>query len=202
MESMPIVVLGFMLGMLHAADADHVVAVATIVGRERSLGGAARVGVLWGAGHTATLFVVGSAVIVLGLVIPPRLEQAMEFCVALMLMLLGVMTLSRRTLTTGHALRPVAIGVVHGLAGSAAVALLVLTQIREPAWAAACLLLFGVGTTAGMMLITLVIAFTCLRAHRLPRLGHGVQVIAGALSLALGGWMAWQLGVSDGLLIG
>lgn len=254
MESLPVVVVGFLLGMLHAADADHVVAVATIVGRERSIGGAARVGLLWGAGHTATVFAVGSAVILLGLVIPPRLEQAMEFCVALMLILLGVVTLSqvsklvRHTLTTAlaeglstsaaggagarlplptasamatpapaplarldrrwgglatyQALRPLAIGVVHGLAGSAAVALLVLTQIREPVWAVAYLLLFGIGTTAGMMFITCMVAFAFVRAQRLPVLSLGVQVVAGALSLALGGWMAWQLGVSDGLLTG
>ena len=256
MESLPVVVLGFVLGMLHAADADHVIAVATIVGRERSIGGAARVGLMWGAGHTFTVFVVGSAIIVFSLVIPPRLELAMEFCVALMLIVLGVVTLSqvsrlvRDTLTTAlaeglaapadgalaarvplgaplpaaasapgqapldrldlrwgrfatyQALRPLAIGVVHGLAGSAAVALLVLTQIRAPQWAVAYLLLFGIGTTAGMVLITCVVAFAFVRAQRMPVLSLGVQVVAGALSLALGGWMAWKLGVSDGLLIG
>lgn len=216
METMPVVLLGFLLGMLHAADADHVVAVATLIGRERSIGGAARLGLLWGAGHTAMVFAVGSAIILFSLVIPPRLEQAMEFCVALMLILLGVVTLSqlsrlvRDTLTASLAVgvsasagsgavvrwtfRPVAIGVVHGLAGSTAVALLVLTKIREPAWAVAYLLLFGIGTTAGMTLITGVIAHAFVRARRVLVLNVGAQLVAGALSLVFGGWMAWKLG--------
>jgi high-affinity nickel-transport protein len=269
-QSLPVVVLGFLLGMLHATDADHVIAVSTIVSRQRSVGGAARVGLLWGVGHTFTVFAVGSAIILFNLVIPPRLELAMEFCVALMLILLGVITLLwvrrhvRETLTSalaeglsehahdgpvgaadshahlhthgdyvhahehghgaaghGHtdtpvswldrhfggigvyqALRPLSIGIVHGLAGSAAVALLVLAQIREPAWAVAYLLLFGVGTTAGMMLITSLIAVPFLRSHRLPALNLGMQVVGGALSLGLGCYMAWRIGVSDGLFIG
>ena len=267
MQSLPVVVLGFLLGMLHATDADHVIAVSTIVSRQRSVGGAARVGMLWGVGHTLTVFAVGSAIILFNLVIPHRVEMAMEFGVALMLIVLGVITLSwvsrhvRGALTAtvaaglaehahdspasgahvhlhahgdyvhahkhghgaaehGHigtpvswldrhlggisayqALRPLSVGIVHGLAGSAAVALLVLAQIREPIWAVAYLLLFGVGTTAGMMLITSVIAVPFLRTHRLPGLNLGMQVVGGALSLGLGCYMAWRIGVSDGLFI-
>jgi ABC-type nickel/cobalt efflux system permease component RcnA len=267
-QSLPVVVLGFLLGMLHATDADHVIAVSTIVSRQRSMGGAARVGLLWGVGHTFTVFAVGTAIILFNLAVPPRLELAMEFCVALMLMLLGVVTLSRvsrhvrETLTSalaeglaehahaepvseahlhlhahgdyvhahkhghgaahhGHAdtalsrldrlwgglsiyqaLRPFCIGIVHGLAGSAAVALLVLTQIREPLWAVAYLLLFGVGTTVGMTLITAVIAVPFLRSHRLPFLSLGMQVVGGVLSLGLGCFLAWKVGVADGLFIG
>jgi high-affinity nickel permease len=264
-QSLPVVVLGFLLGMLHATDADHVIAISTIASRQGSVRGAARVGLLWGVGHTATVFAVGSAIILFNLVIPPRLEQAMEFCVALVLILLGVITLSivsrqvRGTLTSAlaqglseaahedlpsgsggrppgpgndglarkqgatgddhtkaplnwldrhlggmslyQALRPLSIGVVHGLAGSAAVALLVLAQIREPAWAVGYLLLFGVGTTAGMVLITALIAVPFLRSQRLPALNLGMQVIGGALSLGLGSYMAWRIGVSDGLFI-
>ncbi len=100
-----------------------------------------------------------------------------------------------------QALRPIAIGIVHGLAGSAAVALLVLTQIREPLWAVAYLLLFGAGTTAGMMLMTSVIALPFVGTRQRPLLNLGLQVVAGALSLGLGCWMAWKLGVSDGLFV-
>ena len=266
------VVLGFLLGMLHATDADHVIAVSAIVSRQRSVGGAARIGLLWGVGHTVTVFGVGAAIILFNLVIPLRLELAMEFCVALMLVLLGVITLLRvrrhvrETLASalanglsehshrepvagahlhphahgdyvhahahahanvqgaahhGHAdtplswldkrwgglslyqaMRPLAIGIVHGLAGSAAVALLVLTQIREPMWAVAYLLLFGVGTTAGMMLITSVIAVPFIGSRRPPFLNLGMQVVGGALSLGLGCYMAWKVGVADGLFIG
>jgi ABC-type nickel/cobalt efflux system permease component RcnA len=267
MQSLPVVLVGFLLGMLHATDADHVAAVSTIVSRKGSVRGAARIGLLWGLGHTLTVFGVGAAIILFGLVMPPRLELAMEFGVALMLMLLGFVTLKRvgrhvrSTITPaiaegslGHAhaervheahehlhrhgdyvhahnhrhgadghghvdtplgwldrqlgglslyqaLRPIAIGIVHGLAGSAAVALLVLTQIREPLWAVAYLLLFGVGTAAGMMLMTSVIALPFVGARQRPMLNLGLQVVAGAASLGLGCWMAWRLGVSDGLFV-
>jgi ABC-type nickel/cobalt efflux system permease component RcnA len=272
MHSLPVVLVGFLLGMLHATDADHIVAVSTIVSRQGSVGRAARIGLLWGVGHTLTVFGVGVAIILFNLAVPPRLELAMEFGVALMLMLLGFVTLRRvgqevrSSITSavadglsehahtapvdgehghlhrhgdyvhahkhghghtgdgsdghGHidtplarldrlmgglsvyqALRPMAIGVVHGLAGSAAVALLVLTQIREPRWAVAYLLLFGVGTTAGMMLMTSAIALPFVGLRQRPLLNLGLQVMAGALSLGLGCWMAWRLGVSDGLFI-
>src|SRR5215470_17712283 len=89
-----IIALGFFLGMRHATDADHVVAVTTIVSRERSIRSAALIGVLWGLGHTITIFLVGSLIILFGIVIPPRLGLTMELSVGLMLILLGVLNLS------------------------------------------------------------------------------------------------------------
>lgn len=268
MQSLPVVVVGFLLGMLHATDADHVVAVSTIVSQQRRVGSAARVGALWGVGHTLTVLLVGGAIILFNLVIPPRVGLAMEFAVALMLIVLGVLTLARVSRhvrdsmtsmladglsdhrhpddvarahlhvhahgdyvhahrhghgTDGHghgetpqgwldrhlggltlyqALRPIAIGIVHGLAGSAAVALLVLAQIREPSWAVAYLLLFGVGTMAGMMLVTSLIAVPFAATHRLPYLNLVLRVLAGVLSLSLGVYLAWKIGITDGLFGG
>src|SRR5215475_4353029 len=89
-----IIALGFFLGMRHATDADHVVAVTTIVSRERSIRSAALIGILWGLGHTITIFIVGSLIILFGIVIPPRLGLTMELSVGLMLILLGVLNLS------------------------------------------------------------------------------------------------------------
>src|SRR5262245_10218394 len=89
-----ILLLGFFLGMRHATDADHVIAVTTIVSRQRSVWGAAWTGVLWGIGHTVTILAVGGAIILFGLVIPPRVGLGMEFSVALMLILLGILTLT------------------------------------------------------------------------------------------------------------
>ena len=86
--------LGFFLGMRHATDADHVVAIATIVSRERSVVGSALIGAAWGVGHTVTVMAVGAAIILFGVVIPPRLGLAMEFAVGVMLLLLGVLTLA------------------------------------------------------------------------------------------------------------
>src|SRR5437868_9822408 len=86
--------LGFFLGMRHATDADHVVAITTIVSRERSMVGSALIGAAWGVGHTVTVMAVGAAIIVFGVVIPPRLGMSMEFAVGIMLVLLGVLTLT------------------------------------------------------------------------------------------------------------
>src|SRR5260370_6645921 len=89
-----IVLLGFFLGMRHATDPDHVIAVTTIVSRERKMLHAALIGVLWGVGHTVTILAVGSAIILFRLTIPPRLGLSMELSVGLMLILLGVLNLT------------------------------------------------------------------------------------------------------------
>src|SRR5580700_680678 len=89
-----ILVLGFLLGMRHATDADHVVAVATIVSRERTMWGAAQIGAVWGLGHTATIVLVGAPIILFNWVVPPRIGLTMELSVGLMLMLLGMLNVS------------------------------------------------------------------------------------------------------------
>src|SRR5579871_3414783 len=96
MTSAPILILalGFVLGMRHATDPDHVIAVSTIVSRERSILRAGLIGILWGCGHTLTILVVGAAIILSGLAIPTRVGLTMEFSVGLMLILLGVLNLT------------------------------------------------------------------------------------------------------------
>ena len=89
-----IVALGFFLGMRHATDPDHVIAVTTIVSRYKKVGHAAMIGAFWGIGHTLTIFVVGSGIILFGWVIPTRIGLSMEFSVGLMLILLGVLNLT------------------------------------------------------------------------------------------------------------
>ena len=85
-----IIALGFFLGIRHATDPDHVIAVTTIVSRERQIAKSAWIGIFWGLGHTLTILVVGSAIILFNLAIPPRIGLAMEFAVGLMLVGLGV----------------------------------------------------------------------------------------------------------------
>jgi high-affinity nickel-transport protein len=200
-------VLGFLLGLRHATDADHVVAVTTIVARERTLARAARVGALWGVGHSLTLFVVGGAIVLFRLVIPPRIGLGLEFGVALMLILLGFDNLRGKASEHSHGadvtaagIRPLVIGVVHGLAGSAAIALLVLATIRDTGWALAYLAVFGIGTIAGMMIVTTLLAAPALYATtRVVRFQRGIRLAAGALSLIFGAVLAHEIIVTNGL---
>lgn len=199
--------LGFLLGLKHATDADHVVAVTAIVARERSFRGAAWIGGLWGIGHSLTVFVVGGAIIAFRVVMPPRLALGLEFAVAVMLIMLGFANLRRGS--DGHLRapephlhpsRPLLVGVVHGLAGSAAVALLVLAAIPNTGWAVAYLFVFGVGTIAGMMLVTGMLAAPAVFAgHRMVRWQHGIRLAAGALSVVFGLALARELIVGGGL---
>jgi high-affinity nickel-transport protein len=254
-----IIAVGFFLGMRHATDPDHVIAVTTIVSRQRQLLKAALTGMVWGVGHTLTIFVVGSAIILFDVVIPARIGLSMEFSVGLMLIVLGAINIrafmrTARNLAPapaesevvhahahvhgdyihshahGHApeahrhshqtplswldrifgriglyqqLRPLIIGIVHGLAGSAAVALLILTTIRNPQWAMLYLLVFGAGTVGGMMLITMSIASAFhFFGRRHQSFSHWLGLASGLLSLVFGLWLAYQIGFANGLFSG
>jgi sulfite exporter TauE/SafE len=215
-----VLALGFFLGMRHATDPDHVIAVGTLVARHRSSRRAALIGAVWGLGHTLTVLIVGGGIILLGWVIPVRVGLSLELSVGAMLIVLGGATLARgyRRLRLGppasgssgeaHShphrhgdyVRPLVVGVVHGLAGSAAVALLVLAAIDDPAWGLVYLAVFGAGTIVGMMLITMAVAlpFTCAEP-RVGRFGERLRIASGAVSLGFGLFLAYQAGVVHGL---
>ena len=200
-----VTLLGFLLGMRHATDPDHVMAVTTIVAQQRSLGRAARTGVLWGVGHTATIMLVGGAIIVLKVqlsAIPPRVGLSLEFAVAVMLVVLGLLTLAagERPVADSTA-RPLTVGFIHGLAGSAAVATLPqVALIPNPVWAVTYLAVFGVGTIAGMMLITASIAAPSLLAvNRFAGLNRTLRIASGVASIAFGLFLAHRIGFVDGL---
>ena len=212
MTLLSILALGFFLGMRHATDSDHVIAVTTIVSQQRKVSSAALTGIFWGIGHSITLLVVGAAIVLFGVVVPERLGMSLEFCVALMLVFLGSHNLvsSRRKRkevhehSESHRLwknRSVVIGVVHGLAGSGAVALLALPMIREPAWAILYLLIFAAGTIAGMMLITAIIALPITySANRFQSFNCYIGAAAGAFSVCFGLFLVHQIGFVHGLL--
>ena len=195
-----ILLIGFVLGMRHATDPDHVVAVTTIVSDERSLRRASGIGAVWGIGHSITILAVGGAIVVFRLVIPPRLGLLLEFCVAVMLILLGMLTLSgRRIGSATNMARPLVVGIVHGLAGSAFVALLVLAAVPGAVLQLLFLALFAAGTIAGMALITIVVALpSAVTARRFVRMQGYLRVASGVASLAFGVLLV-QRGVSQGL---
>ena len=199
------ILLGFLLGMRHATDADHIAAVAATVGRKRLVRPAAWIGVWWGVGHTITIVLVGTAIVLFNWIIEPRLGLAMEFVVGLMLVVLGVGNLttirrSEASAPVGNVVRPVVIGIVHVLAGSAAVALLVMTTIPDAVWAIVYLLVFGVGTIAGMMMITMAIARPLASFGERSVKRHAfIRWATGLASVALGLFLAYQIAVVDGL---
>ena len=200
-----VTLLGFLLGMRHATDPDHVVAVTTIVAQQRSLWRAARIGMLWGIGHTATIILVGGAIILLKVqlsAIPARVGLSLEFAVAVMLVVLGLLTLAggERRVADSTA-RPLTVGFVHGLAGSAAVATLPqVVLIPNPLWALTYLGVFGVGTIVGMLLITASIAGpSLLAAQRFTGLNRTLRLASGVASIAFGLLLAHRIGFVDGL---
>jgi ABC-type nickel/cobalt efflux system permease component RcnA len=241
-SALAVLLLGLVFGLKHATEVDHVVAVTTIVSEQRKLWRAALVGALWGAGHTASLLVVGVIVLLLRVAIPARVGNWLEFGVALMIILLGTMTFmralkQRRTVhlhrhshdghththihfhepDTAHeptkparhrhavrriGLKPLLVGAMHGLAGSALLTLLVLKEIASPLIGLLFLLIFGLGSIVGMLLMSgLVSVPFVLTARKLERFHTGLQTIAGALSICFGLWYAYETGLASGLLM-
>ncbi|MFN2491549.1 MAG: urease accessory protein UreH [Pyrinomonadaceae bacterium] len=224
--------VGFVFGLKHATEVDHVVAVSTIVSEHRSVFRSALVGGLWGAGHTASLVFVGLAVLVFRIAIPATVASWLELGVALMIIALGAITVlrvfrkrarvhlhrhshdgrshlhihfhdvetkhERLSSLHSHAIskigfRPLLVGTVHGLAGSAAVTLLVLTQIQSVTLGLLYLAVFGIGATVGMLLMSGLIGLPfALSGQRLAGVNVGLQSIAGALSIAFGVWYAYE----------
>ena len=241
---------GFLLGMRHATDADHVIAVTTILNRSRRFLDTTLIGALWGLGHTITVVIVGVLIIGFNVVIPPPVGLAMEFAVALMLIGLGILNLTGglRSLTErltppapmhshdhahagangahahlhGHGsnerlagrgvvatfgwyqlIRPVAVGLVHGLAGSAAVALLVLATIQDTGTALAYLVIFCIGVAAGMAILTTVIGLPfMLSSTKSVQINRWLTIGSGVLSLAFGLLLAYDIGIVGGLFTG
>ncbi|HEX8853273.1 MAG TPA: hypothetical protein VF754_07285 [Pyrinomonadaceae bacterium] len=236
--------LGFVLGLKHATDADHLVAITTIVSEQRSLRRSALVGALWGVGHTLALLAAGVVVILLGYAIPEGVSTGLELAIALMIVLLGARVLyvvlrERRRVhvhahthggrahthlhfhdradahradetaahdgaAQGHGgtggnvtgWRPLAVGVLHGLAGSAALTLLVLTEVvrgGSRALGFSYLLVFGVGSVGGMLLMSVLISLPfVLTGARFERVHTPIRLVAGLASIAFGLYYAWQ----------
>ena len=246
-----VILLGLFLGIQHATDADHVVAVATIVTRRPGFLSGALIGALWGVGHTITILLVGGAIVLGNLTITPSVGRFLELGVALMLIGLGgarlIGTLRERARTQpehlladhahGHheafhshlhahgatthrhphlhpsrqllaifqevgpaqSFRSVSVGLVHGLAGSAAVALLVLSTIKNPYWALLYLVVFGMGTILGMIGVTLAVAAPfALSARRFTGLRRALAAGSGLASLAVGFVLVYQISFAAG----
>jgi len=228
--------LGFVLGLRHALDADHLAAVSTFVTEERSLLRSSLIGVSWGLGHTAALLVFGLGVAAFRFALTPRFSQFLEFLVGCMLVLLGGNVLYKlakgralhvhthahdggahthlhlhaaeaghdhphqhRTLRLGG--RPFVVGVVHGLAGTAALMMLVVGAIPSLWLAAGYILIFGVGSIGGMTVMSLLMTVPLtLAARRLGLIERLIRLAAGLFSLVFGLYLVWEVGLIQSLL--
>lgn len=244
MNPLTVLSLGLLLGLKHATDTDHVVAVTTIVSHQRKLRHAAMVGMSWGIGHTLMIMVVGIAIILFHLVIPEKIQQTFEFTVALALVILGLLNLTgiMRRITQAyatvhshvhrhdrmhvhvhrhadgphadhervsefietfglfHLLRPLVVGLIHGLAGSAAIALLILGSITDQTIAIMYLGIFGVGTVIGMMLITTLLGVPIIMGSKtFETFDRAVTTIAGVVSIGYGLYYGYAIGITGGL---
>jgi sulfite exporter TauE/SafE len=227
--------LGFVLGLKHALDADHLAAVSTMATERRSLLGSSMIGAWWGIGHTISLLVAGSLVILLHFEIGPRTEKGLEFCVGIMLVVLGVNALRKLVRSgtvhvhahehegywhvhphihekrqpdlphTHHGLksgaRPLVVGMVHGLAGSAAITLLVLATIPSPLTGFLYISIFGIGSIGGMMIMSTLFALPAkLTTQRFARADLVLRGLASIFSLAFGMFMIYDIGFVNHLL--
>lgn len=224
--------LGFLIGMRHALEADHLAAVASLASRGASLGHSVRLGAAWGLGHTVTLFLCASVVLLLDLAMPQRLAQGLELVVGVMLVVLGADVVRRLCAerlhfhTHRHAggrphfhahrhrpgephdpehhhhrhprglpLRALLVGMVHGMAGSAALLLLALEAFRSVALGLLYVLLFGIGSLLGMALLSVVIALPlCYSARTLTGLHNGLQAVVGVATVGLGLGLIYEMG--------
>jgi len=227
--------LGFVLGLKHALDPDHMVAVSTIVSESKSVKRSSLVGMFWGVGHTMSLLCAGIVVIALKVQISERVALWMEFAVALMLIFLGLKAtlrslggwkLHRHRHThdgsthahlhlhregdeqahrhrhlIGVGARPFFVGMVHGMAGSAALTLLVLATIPSALAGLIYIAVFGLGSVGGMLIMSSLISLPfVLTRKRFNVLSEGLQVAVGLFSLSFGLFLTWQYGVQEHLI--
>jgi len=226
-----LLILGFLIGMRHALEADHVAAVASLATRSQTIGETVRQGVAWGAGHTLTLFLFGSMVLMLDLTMPEIFVNYLEFGVGLMLIGLGADVLWRmahkrihfhshcHTDGTVHfhahahigkthdfhhhdhhhrfPARALIVGLMHGMAGSAALILLTLNTIPSTWMGLVYMALFGIGSMAGMAALSAAIALPLRGSSRgLTWLHHGLQGVIGFATLSLGLHISWTHAIS------
>ncbi len=224
-----ILVLGFLLGMRHALEADHIAAVATLVSRGHNTRHTLIQGAAWGLGHTITLFLACALVLYLDTVVPERLAQGLEAAVGIMLVLLGADLLRRmrhesihfhthrhsdgtehfhahshRTDPAPHTphhehrhprqfpARALCVGLMHGLAGSAALILLTLGTVASPVTGLVYVALFGIGSIGGMALLSLAISLPLRGARRFTRLHNGIQTVVALATSMIGSMLVYE----------
>lgn len=198
--------LGLLLGMRHALEADHLAAVAALATRSRSVRQTAWQGIVWGGGHTLTLTLFGGCVLAMSKMVPAKLANSLELGVGLMLFVLGLDVLRRvkgrrmqthvhRREDTAHfPLRAFLVGMMHGMAGSAALVLLAAGSAGSVPIGIAYVTVFGAGSILGMGALSTIIAIPMHRTVKLPEKAHvGMQMLVGIATMGLGALVIWRI---------
>ncbi|MFB5282678.1 urease accessory protein UreH [Peribacillus sp. Hz7] len=201
-----ILAMGFILGIKHALEPDHIIAVSTIASQSKKLWRSSLAGVFWGIGHTLTLFIIGIALIVLKNEIPEVWAMSLEFLVGIMLVYLGLTTIFSWKKAQEHKhferatyVKSIFVGFVHGLAGSAAMVLLTMSTINETWQGAVYILIFGAGTCIGMLLFTTLLSIPFVTSARSVKLNQSLIGLTGAISAVFGLYYMYNLGVNEQL---
>jgi ABC-type nickel/cobalt efflux system permease component RcnA len=234
-----VILLGFLIGMQHAMEADHVAAVASLATRGNSLSKAVRQGAAWGVGHALTLVLIGSIVLTMDTLVPENFAQMLELAVGFMLVLLGMDVLHRLMRERIHfhrhvhdatihihahshepgiphsddphqhehpqvfPLRALFVGMMHGMAGSAALIILALNSVSSLAQGVLYIALFGIGSILGMALLAAVISLPLRYSSRSLTWAHnGLKAAVGMITIGLGSMLIYDLGITRGLLTG
>ncbi|MGZ9816034.1 urease accessory protein UreH domain-containing protein [Peribacillus simplex] len=198
--------IGFVLGIKHALEPDHIIAVSTIASQSKKIWKSSLAGVFWGIGHTLTLFVFGVILILLKNEIPEAWAMSLEFLVGIMLVYLGFTTIfswkqPERHDHTGRAtyLKSMIVGIVHGLAGSAAMVLLTISTIDEAWQGAIYIIIFGVGTCIGMLLFTTILSIPFVTSSSSKKVNRLLIRLTGVISTVFGIYYMYNLGINEEL---
>jgi len=230
-----ILTLGFVIGIQHATEADHVAAVATLVGKNKRLRNASLLGVFWGAGHTATLVAAGTVVMLFAVSIPSKLANILELGVGIMLVTLGLSVVRKiwnikpldyffgifslkhthphlhndhihiheheHDEAHTHSHKSILVGMVHGLAGSGALMLIVLSTVDSIMMGLLYILLFGIGSIIGMLGISTALGLPFVfTAKKYTNINKYIRVIAASISIALGILIIYEIGFTERLI--
>jgi ABC-type nickel/cobalt efflux system permease component RcnA len=227
-----VLAIGFLMGIKHAIEPDHVIAVSTIASKSRKLWDASLAGVFWGIGHTATLFIVGIIIILMKGAISNTWSMSLEFLVGIMLVYLGITSILNTRKKKQHAhiqeedsapdhvhnqnlnlnvnqeasmkkefsyYKSLVIGFIHGLAGSAAMVLLTMSTVDTVWQGSLYILIFGVGTTIGMLVFTTILGIPFVMSKERFTLSGRLIMITGIISVLFGIYYMYNLGFNEGL---
>jgi ABC-type nickel/cobalt efflux system permease component RcnA len=224
-SALAIIGLGFLLGLEHAFEPDHVLAVTSLISKQKNLKKASFLGITWGLGHTTTLFIVGLIVIMLKITIPEAIALSLEFIVGIVIIFLGIYIIKglivekkhihthghdgsthihfhshKENKSHEHYHKSFAVGLVHGLAGSASLMLLVLSTIESTIIGLFYILLFGIGSIVGMAIVGGLISIPfVITSKKFSNLNIGIRYATGIISIIFGVYLMIKIGFFEGL---